>query len=184
MSDGGPAARFAGLTLRARLGLLLGISAAVLAIAGAILFGSLSTLSTERSSVVDDIDPALLAARDLRTALVDQETSLRGFLLTGEPSFLAPSDNGQTAELAAKAALEPLAASRPEIAASVDRVRLAADAWQSEFATPVVATVIPTADPNPDPNDAAVAGGGGSEEEGGGGSEEQRRIGGGPEAGR
>ena len=151
MSDGGPAARFAGLTLRARLGLLLGISAAVLAIAGAILFGSLSTLSTERSSVVNDIDPALLAARDLRTALVDQETSLRGFLLTGEPSFLAPSDNGQTAELAAKAALEPLAASRPQIAASVDRVRLAADAWQSEFATPLVDALIPPADPNGKP---------------------------------
>ena len=77
-----------GLTLRQRLALLLGISAAVLTIASVILFSALDTLGSQREAVVVDIDPAALAARDLRTALVDQETGVRGFVITGDPDFL------------------------------------------------------------------------------------------------
>lgn len=131
-----------GLTLRQRLALLLGISAAVLTIASVILFSALDTLASQREAVVVDIDPAALAARDLRTALVDQETGVRGFVITGDPDFLAPYDRGQTAELVAKAALEPLAARDPAIGEAFERFRLAADAWQSTYAAPAVERTI------------------------------------------
>ena len=127
-----------GLTLRQRLALLLGISAAVLTIASVILFSALDTLGSQREAVVVDIDPAALAARDLRTALVDQETGVRGFVITGDPDFLTPYDRGQTNELVAKAALEPLAARDPAIGEDFERFRLAADAWQSTYAAPAV----------------------------------------------
>ena len=157
------ASRRGGLTLRQRLAILLGISAGVLTIASVILFSALATLATQRKAVVADIHPAALAARDLRTALVDQETGVRGFVITGDPDFLTPYDRGQTAELVAKAALEPLAARDPEIGAAFERFRLAADAWQSTFAVPSVEQTI-AGDPSAESDAVQVQGRGMFEE--------------------
>jgi signal transduction histidine kinase len=139
-TDAGPAApptraeTPGGMTLRRRLALLLGISTAVLAIAGVILFSSLATLSTERNRVVRDLDPAVIAVRDLRAALIDQETGLRGFVLTGSESFLQPYVDGSAAEERAFEALAPLVEHDAGLQADVDAARDAAEAWQSEFA--------------------------------------------------
>ncbi|MGH3854716.1 MAG: CHASE3 domain-containing protein [Pseudonocardiaceae bacterium] len=47
-------------------------------------------LSDARAVLADQLDPALLSAQTLDVALVDQETSVRGFVITGKAGFLAP----------------------------------------------------------------------------------------------
>ena len=128
-----------GLTLRRRLALLLGISAVVLIVAGAVLFSSLATLGTERERVIRDLDPGVIATRDLRAALVDQETGVRGYVLTGASEFREPYDRGLAAAAAADGALSGLAEGDPVLAAEIDEARRAAEVWQSEFARPALA---------------------------------------------
>ena len=50
--------------------------------------------------------PARRTALALENALVNEETGVRGFALTGEPSFLEPYDTGRRAERNAYAELE------------------------------------------------------------------------------
>jgi CHASE3 domain sensor protein len=133
---GGRPPRPARLTLRARLTLLLGISAVVLGVAAVILFSSLAALTTDRTLVVLELDPAVIAVRDLRAAMLDQETAVRGYVLTRETDFLDPYDEGQTAALVAAAELEPVVSRDPRTAADFEAFQRSVDRWRSEFAEP------------------------------------------------
>jgi signal transduction histidine kinase len=55
----------------------------------------LSQLSDARARVVDQIDPELIEAQNLTSALLNQETGLRGFLIAGQREFLAPLEEGR-----------------------------------------------------------------------------------------
>ena len=60
----------------------------------------LSLLALERQTdrrdlLVDGLDPAARSAQRLLTGLVDEETGVRGFALTGRSQFLEPFENGQ-----------------------------------------------------------------------------------------
>ena len=48
-----------------------------------------------QSSVVDRLFASYAAASDLNVALLDQETGLRGYALTGRDGFLTPYTDGQ-----------------------------------------------------------------------------------------
>ncbi|MBI5088703.1 MAG: CHASE3 domain-containing protein, partial [Actinobacteria bacterium] len=78
--------------------------------------------------------PARLAASQLLTSLVDQETGLRGFALTGDQDFLEPYRQGLVDEQAARAALERLI--RPDAPArlSLLTVDAAITAWRDQYA--------------------------------------------------
>ena len=87
-SDPSVPSRLSRLSLRARLMALLGLVALL-------LVGTLAAqlmLQTRQRDVRNDIlqrvDPALVALGDLRAALVDQETGVRGFALANDPRFL------------------------------------------------------------------------------------------------
>ncbi|ALG11387.1 sensor histidine kinase [Kibdelosporangium phytohabitans] len=82
-------------TLRRWVVLLIVVEAVMLAAAvvGGVI--GLTQLGEARSRVVDQIDPELVEQRDLETSLLDQETGLRGFLLTSRPDFLAPYREGR-----------------------------------------------------------------------------------------
>jgi len=43
--------------------------------------------------------PARLQVEELRAAMVDQETGLRGYLLTDDTTFLQPYDDGRVRDL-------------------------------------------------------------------------------------
>ena len=53
-------------------------------------------LHDNRERVVGTIDPARLQVQRLDTALVDQETGVRGYALSGQKDFLAPYNEGVT----------------------------------------------------------------------------------------
>ena len=55
---------------------------------------ALTRLSDARVQLADRLDPAAIAASELKNGLVDQETGIRGVLLTGKQSFREPYDRG------------------------------------------------------------------------------------------
>ena len=54
-----------------------------------------------RSRLIDRLDPAVLAGRDLRSALLNQESGVRGYALAADEPFLEPYTRGRADEAAA-----------------------------------------------------------------------------------
>ncbi len=96
-------------------------------------------LSDARHDVVDEIDPARLQVQLLLDAYLNQETGVRGFVLSDQPSFLAPYTDGLSQAAHARSALGPLLAhnrAAQRLLASVDKQ---ARAWSDQFALPAIA---------------------------------------------
>ncbi|WP_217915050.1 sensor histidine kinase [Miltoncostaea marina] len=91
-------------------------------------------LTDRRTFLVDGIDAALNRALALENALVDQETGVRGYALTGQDAFLEPYRAGVRAERDAYRGFERLERGAEEFADEAARVRERADAWRDGFA--------------------------------------------------
>jgi sigma-B regulation protein RsbU (phosphoserine phosphatase) len=87
----------------------------------------------ERASDVlqDTLEPSQLELQRLLTSMVDQETGERGYLLTGDPSFLAPYETGRAETTSAIAELRSRLRGRDDLLAGINRVRSRVQAWQS-----------------------------------------------------
>src|SRR5580700_5533503 len=74
----------------------------------AVVAGGLALLSLHdnRERVVTTLDPAALQVGQLDNALLNQETGVRGYALSAQPSFLAPYTSGIAAQKAAIASLQ------------------------------------------------------------------------------
>ncbi|MGQ0845484.1 MAG: sensor histidine kinase [Sporichthyaceae bacterium] len=131
-------------TLRARLRLVLAIAAVLFATGAGATLLALESLDEEATQLTDRASPARLQAENLRAAFLDQETGVRGFLISREDALLAPYENGQRAEAAASTAIRDYRVG-PGIVAQLDAVSAAAKAWRTEFAEPAIATARATA---------------------------------------
>jgi signal transduction histidine kinase len=101
---------------------------------------ALHNLGSARSLLVDQIDPASRQALALSTALVDEETGVRGYVLTGRQDFLQPYHDGQRQEAAAVRELRTLqTGDLASAGAALDAVSTAADRWRDEYAVPALA---------------------------------------------
>jgi signal transduction histidine kinase len=89
--------------------------------------------------LADDLLPAHGQVRALITASVDQETGQRGYLLLGDPSFLAPYSAGREAETHATAALAELLRDDPAAATELAAATAASRTWHTEVAEPTIA---------------------------------------------
>ena len=69
---------------------------------------ALAHLNNERQRIETTIDPAALEAQELYSALLNQETGVRGYALSGQPAFLAPYTEGLASEQAVPAQLRKL----------------------------------------------------------------------------
>lgn len=86
-----------------------------------------------RNDLLDRIDPALTTLGDLRAALVDQETGVRGYALTGDPRFPRSAAAGRQAAADARAHLgELLGESAPDLVALDGLVAR----WEDEVVRP------------------------------------------------
>ncbi|HEY0638647.1 MAG TPA: ATP-binding protein [Pseudonocardiaceae bacterium] len=108
----------------------------------AVLVGTvaLTRLTTARSVVLSEILPAQQAAEDLTRAVLNQETGVRGFLLTGREEFLRPYEDGLAGERAAVAELRRLH-DLEHLGDIGDRLNAAADLaerWRRDFAEPTI----------------------------------------------
>jgi signal transduction histidine kinase len=114
----------------------------VLVVAAAVGMGAwaLHGLSNARSLLVDRIDPASRQALALSNALINEETGVRGYVLTGRQDFLQPYQTGRQQEAAAVQALRSLQAGDLASAdAAMDAVQQAADRWRAEYAVTALA---------------------------------------------
>ncbi|HVL26985.1 MAG TPA: SpoIIE family protein phosphatase [Acidimicrobiales bacterium] len=80
--------------------------------------------------IAQRLDPARTAVTDLLQALVDQETGQRGFIITGDPAFLRPYDEGRARADGRIAELARLLAHDEPAAAAVERVASRVAAWR------------------------------------------------------
>jgi signal transduction histidine kinase len=124
--------------------LIAGGIASVVAVS-ALIAGTLAIagLTSARKAVVEQQDPALLNTQALLGALLNQETAVRGFVITGDPTFLDPDQQGVTQQQAATQRLRDLAAAShwSQLTSSLDAVVAAAGAWRTHYADPTIAAV-------------------------------------------
>ncbi|MFJ2597038.1 sensor histidine kinase [Streptomyces erythrochromogenes] len=108
---------------------------------GALGAALLSHTTTAGNRLVDGILPAQRDALRLETALLDQETGVRGYLLADEPALLEPYERGLTDETAAAQRLESVLDGDAGVREDLAAVQEAARTWRNEFAAPAIASV-------------------------------------------
>ncbi|MEV4597169.1 ATP-binding protein [Amycolatopsis sp. NPDC049253] len=117
---------------------VVGLVEAVLllaAVAGGVL--AVGNLNDARTRLLDQSGPQLLQANALSQALLNQETGIRGFLLTGQRDFLDPYLAGRTQQDAATAELRRLGAlPGTQVGDDLETVLRAAGAWQDAVTKP------------------------------------------------
>ena len=107
--------------------------------------------------LTDDIQPARVSAYRLQSALRDQETSLRGYVISADRQFLVPYDDGQRAEQQAAEDITARLSDRVDLIADLIAIESAGAAWRSTYAQPLISSVIPGA-PNVVDTDTADRG--------------------------
>jgi signal transduction histidine kinase len=96
-------------------------------------------LGTQRSVVLDQVEPELLAALNLENALVNEETGVRGYILSGNRRSLGPYEKGRSVEARAYLTLERRSrVAGSTLALDVRAVRSRAQAWQTRFVAPIL----------------------------------------------
>ncbi len=124
----------------ARIGLISAVVSLLLGLV--IIWVGFVDLIDARQRVFDQMGPALDSSLDLRVAVLDQETGLRGYALTGDDRLLAPYRSGMREQAKATAALRLRFAGEPledEINDQLDRVQGAMEGWRIAFANPILA---------------------------------------------
>ncbi len=97
-----------------------------------------------RNDLVDRLYPAETETLRLTTALVDEETGIRGYAQTGRQDFLQPYVAGRAEEARARANLADLArrsGSGESLPGDLALVEQRADAWRTQYAEPLIAEV-------------------------------------------
>ncbi|MFI8907240.1 CHASE3 domain-containing protein [Streptomyces albidoflavus] len=121
------------LVLAAMVVVVLGCTA----VAGALL----SRTNDRTNELVDRIQPARSIAFQLQKSLLDQETGVRGYVLTGDTSFLTPYEEGREGERDHIARIEQYIGGDARFAEDVERIEKAAGEWRREQADPLIAAV-------------------------------------------
>ncbi len=118
----------------------------VLVLTGAAV-GTVLLDRTDKTSreLIDDIQPARVAACRLQAGLRDQETGVRGYLIAADRQFLTPYYDGQRAERAAAEEIRHRLGRRANLIANLDEIERSAAQWRSSYAEPLIAGVTPNA---------------------------------------
>jgi signal transduction histidine kinase len=100
---------------------------------------ALAHLDQERQRIETTIDPAALAAQQIYGALLNQETGVRGYALSGQPDFLAPYTEGVAAEKTAVGQLRQLLPQLPAASATdLEQTLTQASDWRARYAEPTI----------------------------------------------
>ena len=111
----------------------------VLVVLAAVLVTALTVQTRETSNeLANSILPAQAQAYRLQGALVNQETGVRGYGLTGDPRFLQPYTAGRAIEQAAAARLRAEVGGKPPLIRDLARIEQAARGWRAGYAIPSI----------------------------------------------
>ena len=125
--------------LAGRMVVASGLLALVIGAAFAVLLSSVADLrAAERRA--RESESVLVVANRLERLVVDLETGQRGFIITGQESFLQPWRLAQAAIPGQAAILERLVDGNPEQQARAQRIAQAATSYLHDYSIPLVAT--------------------------------------------
>jgi signal transduction histidine kinase len=110
---------------------------AVLSVTGVLVFSRSTSIGNE---LIDRETPALVDSVRLEGALVDQETGVRGYGLTGQRDFLDPYETGLSEQRQALSRLDTLLRGNAVEAADLHHALDAIGVWQRRIARPVAAS--------------------------------------------
>ncbi len=121
-------------SLTRRLRVALGGFSLLLVLAVLAVLAVLGQADHSLSAQTQRILPARVAASQLLTALVDQETGLRGYAITRDARFLQPYRDGLATEARTRAQLERFVGPQDPARLALLTVDAAITAWREEYA--------------------------------------------------
>jgi signal transduction histidine kinase len=136
-----PSAKRPPWTLRQRVTAMCLLVAAVLTFLAA---GATTTALANRGQVdtlLDSIGPMRTSSTDLLAALVDQETSVRGYVLNADEADLAHYRDGVARESAETADIVNSTSATPQIRQQMATVTSLARSWRANVAEPAIAAI-------------------------------------------
>jgi len=125
-------------TLRRRLVVTFIVVGTVTLIVAGLAATALVRTVNRNDDLLDRIGPARLAGYQLEAALLDQETGVRGFVLTGQDSFLSPYGTGRKDQERQLATIRRSIPSDDGLQGDLDRIESTVDIWRSRYAEPVI----------------------------------------------
>jgi signal transduction histidine kinase len=130
--------RFTGLTVRGWFRLVFAAIVVFVLAASVIIAVVLARSRTVSARLNGTIQPAEAQAYLLQLSLLQQQSSLRGYVITREPSFLGPYTAGLATEKRAADRLRELVGRDQPMAADLIRVEQAATQWRATYAVPLI----------------------------------------------
>ncbi|MFH6785763.1 MULTISPECIES: methyl-accepting chemotaxis protein [Methylobacterium] len=121
------------LRILPKLGLAFGTLVAVTLALSTVGYGSLRTIR-DRIDATDHTHDVLLSVSGILAGMIDQETGLRGYLVSADPGFLAPYREGQQAYRTALDEARRLTADNPAQQARLNALDRSAAAWTRDVA--------------------------------------------------
>ncbi|MEW2228155.1 ATP-binding protein [Streptomyces sp. NPDC007044] len=126
------------ITVQGAFNLVLGgmtLLVLVFAVIGAQLLAHTTSISDH---LANRVQPARVEGVRLQTALLDQETGVRGYVLTHSTEFLQPYTEGLADQKTITARLRPLISGNKRASADLLALEEAADRWRTTYALPLI----------------------------------------------
>ncbi|MBC8281180.1 MAG: CHASE3 domain-containing protein, partial [Chloroflexi bacterium] len=115
------------------------IAALAMAILAYMLLGSISGLNSKFNFLVHHDTPVLTNAQHLTGLMVDMETGLRGYMVTGQTGYLDPYNNGKVKFDEVMAAEQELTSDNPSAVAKLKAVHELEQEWLTGYSVPAIA---------------------------------------------
>jgi signal transduction histidine kinase len=128
-------------TLRRRVTALIATVAVLLTALGVAAALTAADSNRQIDTLLNRTGPMRAAGESLNTAVVDQETGIRGFAISGNPANLRPYTDGLAAQERLVAQIDRLAGDDQAIRTALTEVGRRADAWRAAVAEPVLTAV-------------------------------------------
>jgi len=129
-------------SLRRRLGLAFVIAGAVFVLGSVLGALALNGMVSAVNLQVNRLDPAARTSSSMLTSLVDEETGVRGYIITGQQSFLAPYQQGVGQAARNLAELHNLVDAYPALRPRLRAIETQANLWRSQYAAPAIAAIM------------------------------------------
>ncbi|GAB2811456.1 sensor histidine kinase [Streptomyces daliensis] len=128
------------LSAQSWIHLVLAVNTLLLVVFAAV-GGTLQARTDERvADLSERLHPARTAFFQMETALVDQETGVRGYVLSRDPSFLEPYTEGRREERRLYGELRRLIGDDARLGGDLRAIRSAVADWRREYARPLIAS--------------------------------------------
>lgn len=127
------------VTLAGRVKLSVALFLVLIAVSGAVAWTTVNARDRAIAVLDQQVEPARVVVNELLGTIVDQETGVRGYALTGDPTFAQRYRDGRQEERRLLPRLRELLAGEAELLTLVDDVADSAEHWREEAAEPELA---------------------------------------------